>query len=61
MENFGAAVNAFNDCPESASRPFDKSSAGPVLSDGGAVLCLEDLDHALKRKAKIYCELSGYG
>jgi len=42
MENFGAAVNAFNDSPHLASRPFDVSRAGPVLSDGAGFMVLEN-------------------
>lgn len=50
-----------NGDPSKASRPFDKSRDGYVLGEGGGILILEELNHALKRKAKIYAELCGYG
>ncbi len=49
-----------NDPPQQASRPFDRLRDGFVLAEGGAVLILEELNHALKRNAKIYAELIGY-
>ena len=51
----------FNHKPQSASRPFDKSRSGFVISEGAGVIILEELDHAKARNAKIYGEILGYG
>jgi 3-oxoacyl-[acyl-carrier-protein] synthase II len=55
------ALSERNDSPETASRPFDKNRDGFVLGEGSAAIILEDLNHALARGAKIYCEMVGGG
>ncbi|MFC1725948.1 beta-ketoacyl-ACP synthase II [candidate division KSB1 bacterium] len=50
-----------NSDPETASRPFDKNRNGFIMGEGAGIAVLENLDHALKRNAKIYAEVSGYG
>jgi 3-oxoacyl-[acyl-carrier-protein] synthase II len=55
------ALSTLNDSPEIASRPFDKLRDGFVIGEGSGILMVEELEHALKRGAKIYCELAGYG
>ena len=54
------AVSLRNDEPERASRPFDRDRDGFVLSEGAAMVVVEDLDHARARGAKIYAEIIGY-
>ncbi len=55
------ALSTRNDEPQKASRPFDKNRDGFIMAEGAGILVLEELEHARRRAAPIYCELSGFG
>jgi len=60
FDAMGALSSKYNDNPETASRPFDATRDGFVISNGAGILVLEELEHALKRQAKICAEIVGY-
>jgi len=59
--NASKALSVRNDSPETASRPFDKTRDGFVMGEGAGALVLEDMDHAIRRGANIYCEIASCG
>ena len=61
FDAMGAMSSKYNDTPERASRAFDTDRDGFVISGGGGIVVLEDLEHAKARGAKIYAEVTGYG
>jgi len=61
FDGMGALSSKYNDKPEAASRTYDANRDGFVISGGGGVVVLEELEHAKARGAKIYAELVGYG
>lgn len=61
FDAMGALSSKYNDAPATASRPYDETRDGFVISGGGGVLVIEELEHAKVRGAKIYAELTGYG
>ena len=61
FDSMGALSSKYNNKPEQASRPYDLNRDGFVISGGGSVLVLEEMEHAVTRDAKIYAEVIGYG
>ena len=61
FDAMGALSSKYNDTPETASRPYDASRDGFVISSGSGCLVLEEWEHAKARGAKIYAEIVGYG
>ena len=60
FDAMGALSSSYNENPENASRPFDEKRDGFVISGGGGIVIVEELEHALSRNAKIYAEIKGY-
>lgn len=61
FDAMGAMSSNYNDTPERAARAYDANRDGFVISGGGGVVVLEELEHAKARGAKIYAEITGYG
>lgn len=61
FDAMGALSSKYNDTPKTASRPYDSTRDGFVISGGGGIVVLEELEHAQRRGANIYAELIGYG
>ncbi|UAA37502.1 beta-ketoacyl-ACP synthase I [Paraneptunicella aestuarii] len=61
FDAMGALTTKFNETPEKASRTYDADRDGFVISGGGGIVVVEELEHALARGAKIYAEIVGYG
>lgn len=61
FDAMGALSSKYNDNPSVASRAYDKDRDGFVISGGGGIVVVEELEHALARGAKIYAEITGYG
>ncbi|WP_371377364.1 beta-ketoacyl-ACP synthase I [Thalassotalea aquiviva] len=61
FDGMGALSSKYNDTPEKASRTYDKNRDGFVISGGGGMVVVEELEHALARGAHIYAEIVGYG
>jgi 3-oxoacyl-[acyl-carrier-protein] synthase-1 len=60
FDAMGVVPSTFNDKPSAASRPFDKDRAGFVMAEGGGIVVVEELQHALSRGAQVYGEIIGY-